>query len=563
VRRAGRLVILKACHPSSFLLIITRQISRLSEVKPPVIFRSPFPEIEIAETALTPFVFERARALGAKPALVDGLSGCVLSYAELDEQVRRVAAGLAARGLRKGDVLAVFCPNAPEFALAYFGAVLVGGVVTPINPLYTTEEIAHQLRDSGARFMLTAAAWVEKAQAAAALAGVEELFVAGDAPPGTIPFSSLMATDADPPMVEIEPRTDLAALPYSSGTTGLAKGVMLTHHNLVANLCQIEGTTHVTSEDTLICVLPLFHIYGLQVILSTGLRAGATIVLLPRYELADVLKAIQTYRVTFAHFVPPIMLALTRQTAVVEQYDLSSLRAIFSGAAPLSDEVARAVAERFGCLIRQGYGMTETAPAIHMLPHEPARARHDSVGCCVPATECKIVDETGAAVGVGERGEICVRGPQIMRGYLNNPTATAQTIDADGWLHTGDIGYADEAGYLYVVDRMKELIKYKGFQVAPAELEAVLLTHPAVADAAVVPSPDEEAGEVPKAFVVLKETAKDEPPTVEELLAFVAAHVAPHKKVRRLEFIAQIPKSASGKILRRVLVARERAARPS
>ncbi|HEX8070517.1 MAG TPA: 4-coumarate--CoA ligase family protein [Pyrinomonadaceae bacterium] len=525
-----------------------------------MIFRSPFPEIEIAEAALTPFVFERADELGAKPALVEGVSGRAISYAELAAQVRRVAAGFAARGLRKGDVVGVLCPNCPEFALAFYGATLAGGVVTPINPLYTPEEIAHQLRNSGARFMLTAPALLEKARAAAQLAGVEELFVTGAAAAGASAFASLLTTDTDAPHVEIEPRRDLAALPYSSGTTGVAKGVMLTHHNLVANLCQIAGTTHVSEADTLICVLPLFHIYGLQVILGAGLRAGATIVLLPRYELADVLRVIETYRVTFAHLVPPILLALARHEAVAD-YDLSSLKTIFSGAAPLSEEIARTVAERFDCRIRQGYGMTETAPVIHMVPHEPAAAggRYHSVGWCAPATECKIVDEAGQRVGVGVRGEICARGPQVMRGYLNNPTATAATIDADGWLHTGDIGYADADGYFFIVDRVKELIKYKGFQVAPAELEALLLTHPAVADAAVVPSPDPEAGEVPKAFVVLRDAARAEPATMEELLTYVAARVAPHKKVRRLEFVTQIPKSASGKILRRVLTARERA----
>ncbi len=526
-----------------------------------MIFHSPFPEVTIPETSLAPFVLEHARALGAKLALIDGASGRTISYAELDEQVRRVATGLAARGLRKGDVFAIFSPNALEYALAFLGAVRAGGVVTTINPLATVEELTHQLADAGARFLLSAPVCLAHALVAASAASVREMFVIGAAQAGATSFDMLLANDGRAPDVEINPHTDLAALPYSSGTTGLPKGVMLTHHNLVANLCQIAGTQHLRGDDTLICVLPLFHIYGMQVIMNTGLRAGATIVLLPRFELTDVLRAMATYRVTLAHFVPPIMLAVARQP-VLDDYDLSSLKTIFSAAAPLSAELAREVAGRLKCFIKQGYGLTETAPSTHMLPHDPAAVRYDSVGWCVPNAECKIVDgETGAELDVGERGEICVRGPQVMRGYLNNPEATARTIDADGWLHTGDIGYADEASYFYIVDRLKELIKYKGFQIAPAELEAVLLTHPAVADAAVVPSLDEAAGEVPKAFVVLKAGCAATQPA--ELLAYVAARVAPYKKVRRLEFIAQIPKSASGKILRRLLVARERTASES
>ena len=523
-----------------------------------MIFHSPFPAISFPDVPLVPFVLERARALGAKPALIDGASGRTLTYAELYDAVQRTAAGLSARGLAKGDVFAIISPNTIEYALAFHGVAHAGGVVTTINPLSTQEDIAHQLTDAGAKFMLTAPALFEKARAAAEAAGVRELFVVGEAPAGATPFAALLEHEERAPAVEIDPHNDLAALPYSSGTTGLHKGVMLTHRNLVANLCQIAGTEQFSGDDTLVCVLPLFHIYGMQVIMNQGLRVGATIVLLPRYELRELLQAIETYRITFAHFVPPIMLALTRQPCVAD-YDLSSLKVIFSAAAPLSAELAREVAAHTGCFVKQGYGMTEAAPATHMQPHTPAAPRYDSVGWCVPEMECKVCDpETGAELGVHERGEICVRGPQVMRGYLNNAAATAQAIDADGWLHTGDIGYADEAGYFYIVDRLKELIKYKGFQVAPAELEAVLLTHPAVADAAVVPSPDEEAGEVPKAFVVLKTDGAHAAPTAAELMSFVAAQVGPYKKIRRLEFVAQIPKSPSGKILRRLLVARER-----
>jgi acyl-CoA synthetase (AMP-forming)/AMP-acid ligase II len=287
--------------------------------------------------------------------------------------------------------------------------------------------------------------------------------------------------------------------------------------------------------------------------MNHGLYCGATVVTLPRFDFEQVLKTMQDYRVTFAHLVPPIVLAMSK-SPLVDGYDLSSLHTIFSGAAPLGEELARACAERLGCAVVQGYGMTETSPATHL--SSKAHNKPGSVGLCVPNMECRLVSvETGEEVGAGERGEIHVRGPQVMKGYLGLPEATAQTVDAEGWLHTGDVALVDEEGFFFIVDRAKELIKYKAFQVAPAELEAVLLTHPSVADAAVIPSPDEEAGEVPKAFVVVKE---GHGMSEAEVLGYVASHVAPYKKVRRVEFVTQIPKSPSGKILRRLLVERER-----
>ncbi|HYE14007.1 MAG TPA: 4-coumarate--CoA ligase family protein [Pyrinomonadaceae bacterium] len=515
-----------------------------------MVFRSPLPDVEIPDLPLTDFVLGGADALGDKPALVDGLSGRAVTYAQLAGAVRRAAAGLARRGLRKGDVLALLSPNVPEFVIAFHAAATLGGVVTPVNPLYTTEEIAKQLRDAGARYLVTVPQLLDKAREATAGLGVEEVFVFGEAE-GATPFASLLEGDDAPPAVGINPREDVVTLPYSSGTTGVCKGVMLTHRNIVANLAQIKGTGHDWHDDTLICVLPLFHIYGLVAIASHGLWCGATIVTLPRFDFEQVLKTMQDYRVTFAHLVPPVILALAKHPAV-GAYDLSALRVIFSGAAPLGAELSRECEERLGCRVIQGYGMTETSPATHI--STPERSKPGSVGQCVPNMECRLVSvETGEEVGTNQEGEIYVRGPQVMKGYLNQPEATAATIDDEGWLRTGDIGYADEGGYFFIVDRAKELIKFKGFQVAPAELEAVLLTHPAIADAAVVPSPDAEAGEVPKAFVVVKEGAGL---THEEVMAFVADRVARYKKVRRVEFIEQIPKSPSGKILRRLLAQR-------
>jgi acyl-CoA synthetase (AMP-forming)/AMP-acid ligase II len=526
-----------------------------------MIFRSPYPEIELPALSLTPFVLSGALARGDKPALIDAASGRTITYRQLFESVHRVAAGLSARGLSKGDVFAIYSPNLPEYAVAFHAVSLIGGTLTTLNPLYNVEEAAHQLKDANAKYLLTVPALLDKATAAAAHANVEEIFVFGDAE-GATPFAALYATKGASegqgvPHAEIDPHADVVVLPYSSGTTGLPKGVMLTHENLIANTLQVQACELIKESDTLVCVLPLFHIYGMVVIMNVGLYVGAQIVVMPRFDLASFLKNLQDYGVTLAHVVPPIMLALAQHPSV-DNYDLSKLRTLFSGAAPLSEKLARACSERLNCSIRQGYGMTETSPAIHLTPARFDWSKYGSIGQCVPNTECKIVDvETGEPRGYGQEGEICMRGPQMMKGYLNRPDATAATIDVDGWLHTGDIGYCDDEGHFFIVDRLKELIKYKGMQVAPAELEALLLTHPQVADAAVVPVADEEAGELPKAFVVRQPGA--DALTDEELMAFVAGRVAPYKKIRRLEFIEQIPKSASGKILRRLLVERERA----
>ncbi len=518
-----------------------------------MIFRGPYPDVAIPEVSITDFILQTTGEFEDKSALIDGPTGRSLTYAEFEDAVRRTAASLTKRGFRKGDVFGIFSTNCPEYGVAFHAVAMLGGINTPVNPLYTAEEAAFQLKNSGAKFLVTSPQFVEKAREAADQSEIEELFVFGVAEDAT-PFDSLLQSDGDVPKVEINPREDLVALPYSSGTTGLPKGVMLTHYNLVANMRQMDGLDYFHHHDTLLCVLPLFHIYGLVVVLNMGLHQGATMVTMPRFDLEQFLTLIQKYRVTLSHIVPPIVLQLVRNP-IVDNYDLSSLKMIFSGAAPLGAELSRECMQRLGCSIRQGYGMTETSPVTHSSPPNPANMRLGSVGPAAPNTECKLVDfATGAELGPNQEGELWVRGPQIMKGYLNNPEATARTIDTDGWLHTGDIGYADEDGHFFIVDRVKELIKYKGFQVAPAELEAILLSHPAVADAAVIPCPDDEAGEVPKAFVVTKGEI-----TAEAIMDFVAERVAPHKKIRFVEFIAQIPKSASGKILRRVLVEKERA----
>ena len=347
------------------------------------------------------------------------------------------------------------------------------------------------------------------------------------------------------------PRRSLALLLSSSGTSGLPKSVVLTHRNLVASLCQTRPVHRVGEDDIVIAALPLFHAFGFQVTLNLALLQGATVVILPRFELDAFLTAVQDHGVTRAEVVPPIVLALATSDRV-DDFDLSSLRVVTAGAAPLDADLAHACAARIGCRIKQGYGMTELGGSSHTAPdHGPDKP--ESIGPALPGVECRVIDTaTGAEVGPGEPGELLIRCAAVMDGYLGNPAATAAMIDADGWLHTGDVVTTDRDGWFRVTGRIKELIKYKGFQVAPAELEGVLLTHPAVGDAAVVRSPDEIAGEVPKAFIVLRGRA-----SADELVGWLAERVAPYKRVRRIEFVDQIPKSASGKILRRLLVEQE------
>jgi acyl-CoA synthetase (AMP-forming)/AMP-acid ligase II len=469
--------------------------------------------------------------------------------------VERAAAGLAGAGVAKGDVLALCTPNCPEFAIAYYAAASLGVVITTLNPLTTGPDMAHQLEHAGARWLVTTAAlFEEKGRDAAISAGVRRTFVVGEAD-GATAWSSVLDGNHPTPVADVGP-DDVGVLLYSSGTTGLPKGVVLTHRSLVASLCQTLAAQEVGERDVVIGVLPMFHLYGMQGSLNLPLHAGATVVLMPRFDLETLLRLFQEHRVTRADLVPPILLALAKHPAV-DRYDVSSLRVIMSAAAPLGAELARACAKRLGCRVKQGFGMTELGGATHVAP-DRGRDDPESIGPALPGVECRVVDVvTGEDVGPGKPGELLVRTPGTMQGYLGNPEATTAMIEPDGWVHTGDIASVDHEGWFRIVDRIKELIKYKGNQVAPAELEAVLLGHPAVAGAAVIASPDEQTGEVPKAFVVLRS-----PASVDELLRYVAIRVAPYKKVRRLEVIDRIPTSPSGKILRRLLVERDRATRP-
>lgn len=499
----------------------------------------------IPEISITDFILGKADRLADKPAIIDGGSGRTLTFGELKQRIQSLAGGLAARGVGKGTTWALMLPNIPEFAVVFHGLAYAGATVTTLNPTYGADEIAYQLKDAGASAVVTVGLFLEVAKAAAEKVGITEVFVVGpgDATPVTELFGAPLTAQ-----VPVDPTTDVVVLPYSSGTTGFPKGVMLTHHNLVANLVQSHAHLELGEDEVCYAVLPFFHIYGMQVLMNYASYCGVTTVCVPRFDLVQMLELTQTHRITRLYLVPPIVLALAKHP-IIDQYDLSSVKQIFSGAAPLGGEIANAAATRLNCSVAQGYGMTELSPVATIVKMGDEKA--GSVGTLVALTEARIVDpDTGSDATEGARGELWVRGPQVMAGYFGNTEATAATLDADGWLHTGDIAVRDEDGHYFIVDRLKELIKVKGFQVPPAELEALLITHPKVQDVAVIGIPDEEAGELPKAFIVAAPGAE---PSADELMSFVAEHVSTYKRVRLVEFIDAIPKSASGKILRREL----------
>ncbi|MEU1285918.1 4-coumarate--CoA ligase family protein [Kitasatospora sp. NPDC005856] len=525
-----------------------------------MVFRSEFPDVSTVDLPIHEAVLGAAARHGDRPALIDGVTGETISYAQLAAAVERVAAGLAETGVRHRDVVALFSPNSTAYPMAYFGATRAGATVTTVSSFATPTDLAGQLSDSGARWLVTVSAFLSTARAAAELlAGqgrpLAEILVL-DGAEGHRSLADLLATTGPAPDVPVDPGEDIAVLPYSSGTTGLPKGVMLTHRSIATNLAQCDALYRPAEGERVLAVLPFFHIYGQAALLNQPLRCGATVVVLPRFDLEQFCRTVQEHRVQALVVAPPIALALARHP-IVDRYDLSSVEYLLCAAAPLDHELADACARRLGLPhLLQGYGMTELSPVTHVVSPREGDPPPGSVGRMVPSTELRIsaLDGSDADLGPGERGELLIRGPQVMKGYLGRPSETAAVVDAEGWLHTGDVGFVDERGYLHIVDRVKELIKYKGYQVAPAELEAVLLGHPQITDAAVIGIPDAEGTECPKAFVV---RAPGSALTEEEVTGYVAGQVAPYKKVRAVEFVDAVPKSAAGKILRRELRARE------
>ncbi len=510
-----------------------------------MIHTSPLPPVDIPDVTISAHVLRKAAEMPDSVAIrtIDGSRS--YTFAELSGAIHSLAGGLAARGFGPGKVIGLMAPNIPEYAIVFHAAAVAGAAVTTINPTYGPGEVRHQLKDAGATMLITIGMFLEVATSAIEGTDVTEIVVIGEAD-GVTPLTELFGAPIE--QVPVDINEHVVVLPYSSGTTGMPKGVMLTHHNLVANIEQCNHMLFYKDDEVALAALPFFHIYGMQVLMNGLLANGVTVVTMPRFDMVEALTAIQDLKVTRFFAVPPIILGLAK-APIVDEFDLSSLRQVFSGAAPLGAELAAEASARIGCEVVQGYGMTELSPVSHGTVEGDFRP--GTSGVTISNTETRIVDPgSGEDQGVGERGEVWVRGPQVMKGYLNNQAATDAMLTEDGWLKTGDVGIIDDNGHLSIVDRLKELIKYKGFQVAPAELEALIITHPKVVDVAVIGVPDDEAGEIPKAFVV---AAPGETVTLEELQALVGEHLVSYKQIQILEVIESIPKSAAGKILRKEL----------
>jgi long-chain acyl-CoA synthetase len=500
-------------------------------------------------------VLASCRQNGGKTALVDTSCDRRFTFAEYGSLVESLARGLISAGLAPGEVVAIFLPNSWEFAITYHAATLAGGIPTLLNPAYREREIRYQLENSGAAFFVTDGPLLENVTLAG-LPALRRVFTTRSGRAGCEGFASLWrATSANLPTAAASPRESIAALPYSSGTTGLPKGVMLSHYNLVANVYQILGpnAAMLTADDVMLCFLPLYHIYGLTVALTLSLTLGCKLVLMPRFDVQRLCALLIQESITMMPVVPPAINALCQAAEAGIFPRNHSVRWIKCGAAPLAPELARRMTGLTGISVVQGYGMTEASPVTHvgyMAP--PAMCRPASIGQPLALTECRVVDIDGNDVAAGEQGELAMRGPQIMLGYWKEPQATAAAV-RDGWYFSGDIVREDGDGFYYVLDRSKEMIKYKGFPVAPAEVEALLLEHPAVRDCGVVARPDLDAGEIPCAFVVLRDGFASSDAMEKELCAFVADRLAHHKQPREIRFVDAVPRTASGKILRREL----------
>ncbi len=514
-----------------------------------MLFHSPWFSLEpYAEIPLTQLLAPAAQRFHDKPAFITA-EGNTHTFGETWSASRRLGRYLQDTGIEKGDRLAILAANCPEYFAAFYGTLFAGGVVTTLNPLYKEREVLHQLEDCGARAIFAMGALQPLVHGLREhLPELRHVFNIEDV--------WLLAAEAagDPQPVALNPKQDLAALPYSSGTTGFPKGVMLSHYNLTCNVRQTLATGMSSGYSVLLDFLPFYHIYGMIVLMACGFAAGATQVVMSRFDPALCLDLIQKHKVTNLFAVPPALLALANFPGT-EKYDTSSVKMIMSGAAPLPPEVAQAAARALRTIVLQGYGMTETSPVTNVNPMN--RVKDATVGPPLADTVEKVVSlEDGRELGAGEVGELLTFGPQVMQGYWQRPDETAETLPGGGWIRTGDIVQMDEEGYVTILDRKKEMIKYKGYQIAPAELEALLMEHPAVMDSAVIPKRDAESGEVPKAFILLRHGQQVAP---EELMRFVEERVAPYKKVREIEFVEAIPKTPSGKILRRELIEQERA----
>ena len=500
-------------------------------------------------------ILESCSRFRERTAVVDSSCGRRISYAEYGELLERVACGFVQAGLKPGEVIAIFLANSWEFCVAYHAATMVGAVPTPLNPSYREREVRYQLENSGAVLLISDGCLLAGIDLGG-LPSLRRVYTTRNGAPGCECFSSLLeGSRGNLPSLPRSTEETLAALPYSSGTTGLPKGVMLSHFNLVANVYQLLGSngSPLSHEDVVLCFLPLYHIYGLNVVLNPVLTLGATLVLMPRFQVPQLCCLLIQEGVTTVPLVPPAMNALCLAAEAGQFPRDHKVRWVKSGAAPLPPDLPRRFTFLTGILVEQGYGMTEASPVTHVGYIEPPEMyRPDSIGHPLAQTECRVLDANDQDVAPGEPGELVMRGPQFMLGYWKEPQATAAVL-RDGWYWSGDIVTRDGQDFFYVLDRRKEMIKYKGFPVAPAEVEAVLMEHPAVRDCGVVARPDAAAGEIPCAFVVLREGHPASQALDQKLREFVADRLAHHKQPREIRFVDAVPRTPSGKILRREL----------
>ncbi|CAI8606503.1 unnamed protein product [Vicia faba] len=485
-------------------------------------------------------------------AFIDASTGRQFTYPQLWRAVDSVTSSLSTMGIRKGDVILLLSPNSIYFPIVCLSVISLGAIITTTNPLNTSREIAKQIADSKPVLAFTTPQLLSKITGASPSLPV----ILMDSSSSTNTLERMMEKEPESTrVIERINQDDTATLLYSSGTTGPSKGVVSSHKNLIAMVQIILDRFSHSKGETFICTVPMFHIYGLAVFATGLLALGSTIVVLSKFEMHDLLSSIQNFRASFLPLVPPILVAmLNNADAIKTKYDLSSLHTVLSGGAPLSKEVTEGFIEKYGNVkILQGYGLTESSGVGSSTESLQESRRYGTAGLVSSSTEAMIVDtQTGRPLSVNQTGELWLRGPTIMKGYFSNEEATMSTINSEGWLRTGDICYIDSDGFLFVVDRLKELIKYKGYQVPPAELEALLLTHPAILDVAVIPFPDKEVGQYPMAYVVRKPGSNI---SQTQVMDFVAQQVAPYKKIRKVAFISSIPKNPSGKILRKDLIA--------